>query len=96
MTEVMFASLQMLNFEFLRCQHLTLKLTNILISWETATLFEPPTFMKLSVEEIKLIYKGSKETDFPCHTQSVERAVKLVGDRDFISCNNSRATRWCY
>ena len=52
-----------------------------IINWDTAEMFEPPLTKHISgdiLQEIKL--KRLEIPAYPCHSQSVERAVKLVSN----------------
>ena len=50
-----------------------------LIDWEHILFSEPPLTIDLSSDEIRsFIDEPLKVPAFPCHTQSVERAIKLV------------------
>ena len=53
-----------------------------MINWQTIQVTEPPATKKLSTEDI-ITLVNTKELpklipDFPCHTQAVERLIKLV------------------
>jgi len=52
-----------------------------LIQWADGTVTDPPILSHLSDEQIQAHIKGDEKVfipDYPCHTQSVERCVKLV------------------
>ena len=52
-----------------------------LIDWETAIFSEPPMTMSLSKEEIlEFVETPMTVPNYPCHTQAVERTIKLVTD----------------
>ena len=53
-----------------------------MIDWQTIQVTEPPATKKISTEDITSLI-NTKELpklipDFPCHTQAVERLIKLV------------------
>ncbi|CAH1112821.1 unnamed protein product [Psylliodes chrysocephalus] len=54
---------------------------NNLIDWQKCTITEPPLVLKLSDNCLQQLI-AEKETiiidSFPCHTQAVERCVKIV------------------
>ena len=50
-----------------------------MINWNNVKLYEPKIFKNLSDESINsIINKPISFPKFPCHSQSVERSVKLV------------------
>ena len=50
-----------------------------LIDWEAEKLSEPPLTMSLTNEQLTAIQDSPlRVPDYPCHTQAVERAVRLV------------------
>lgn len=54
-----------------------------LITWRECTITEPPLTLNISDEDLKTFVKSGFSTcqnvkDFPCHTQAVERCIKLV------------------
>jgi len=54
-----------------------------LIDWQNADVTEPPLLEDISVDELEMLVASGETpvTDFlryPCHTQAVERAVKLI------------------
>lgn len=55
-----------------------------MIDWQTAQLTEPPVTKKLSCDEIQAFINFKEKLlnmyNFPCHTQAVERVIKLVTD----------------
>ncbi|KAK5649767.1 hypothetical protein RI129_000796 [Pyrocoelia pectoralis] len=56
-----------------------------LIDWQTCEITSPPVLQNFSVEDIEqLVFSDSEKmvelTSFPCHTQAVERCVKLVSE----------------
>ena len=52
-----------------------------LINWKKATFTEPPMTLDLSDEELRgLVEKPLFVPPYPCHTQAVERAIKLVSE----------------
>ena len=64
-----------------------------LIDWETCSVTEPPLTMHLKTEDIGLILRGEiplevEFLDLPCHTQAVERTVKLVTEASQSVCGH--------
>ena len=52
-----------------------------LFDWKTAKFLEPPLTMKLPDDEIRgLILTLLKLLRYPCHTQAVERGIKVVSE----------------
>ena len=52
-----------------------------MIDWETSQLSEPPLTALLTNEQLIAIKDAPlKVADYPCHTQAVERAVRLVSE----------------
>lgn len=51
-----------------------------LLNWQDINITPPPILSKYPIEELKQMAKtnGLPPHDYPCHTQSVERCVKLV------------------
>ena len=52
-----------------------------MISWENVNITEPPLNRDITVEEIDGLIDSKEKKEFPhlpCHTQAVERCVKLV------------------
>ena len=52
-----------------------------LIDWQTCKLSEPPILAGITDPELQELIKSVPEMDlvrFPCHTQAVERIVKLI------------------
>ena len=64
-----------------------------LINWMDVIITVPPVFRYLSKEDITLLVTSdSKEVnfaDFPCHTQAVERCVKLVTEASAEVCGEN-------
>ena len=64
-----------------------------MINWQNVNLTEPPITRSISDKEINYLI-SSKEKSFPhlpCHTQAVERCVKLVTEASSLVCGqNSR------
>ena len=51
----------------------------MLFDWKTAEFLEPPLTMKFSNDEIRgFIPTLLKLLRYPCHTQAVERGIKVV------------------
>ncbi|KAF0705713.1 Uncharacterized protein FWK35_00035610 [Aphis craccivora] len=67
-----------------------------LINWENNQVTEPPITSKIDQEILKQIIGGrNKENyfdifNFPCHTQAVERSVKLVTEASAAVCGQTR------
>lgn len=57
-----------------------------ILDWDAITITEPPLLRDLSLDELKQISNSTFNTSikymkkFPCHTQAVERTVKLVSE----------------
>ena len=52
-----------------------------LINWEVVKLTEPPLTLDLNEAELLAIKETPfKVPNYPCHTQAVERGVKLVSE----------------
>lgn len=51
-----------------------------LIVWHECQITPPPVLQHISINELRIMVqdKTLEIVDFPCHTQSVERCVKLV------------------
>lgn len=65
-----------------------------MINWQTAKTTEPPCTTKFSNDELKnLIQTGdafeSQFNSIPCHTQAVERTIKLVTEASSKVCGQS-------
>lgn len=65
-----------------------------LINWNDCKLTEPPVLSNLSDEEVKKMVQTGETPDFPCfpcHTQAVERCVKIVTEaRSVVSGSEAR------
>ncbi|KAG5879013.1 hypothetical protein JTB14_038360 [Gonioctena quinquepunctata] len=66
-----------------------------LIDWSTLVITEPPLTIGLPVEVFIDIVKNpdtsmmfSEIKSYPCHTQAVERAVKIVTEASATVCDN--------
>jgi hypothetical protein len=62
-----------------------------LIDWQTAAITEPPLTMELSQIDLERLVATHDVPvlnfpKFPCHTQSVERSVKLVTEACAAVC----------
>ena len=60
---------------------LTPKVTRNDLLWENININEPPVARSITVEEIDELIETKEKREFPhlpCHTQAVERCVKLV------------------
>ena len=55
-----------------------------MIDWQTTNVTEPPSTKYLTNTEVETLIKSKEKpknmTDFPRHTQAVERMIKLVTD----------------
>ena len=52
-----------------------------LVNWNSSDIYIPPVIQFLAVDEIKSIVEAPyRFPDIPCHSQSVERCVKLVSE----------------
>ena len=65
-----------------------------LIDWTDTTLLEPPFTYSVTTNEIKEMidskaFSKFKIPELPCHTQSVERHVKLVTEASSLVCNHA-------
>ena len=61
-----------------------------IIDWQDTNFTEPPATRAISDEELENCIKTGKmfETDeLPCHTQSVERCIKLVTEASAAVCD---------
>ena len=62
-----------------------------MINWQEENVTEPPLTRGISSEEIDILIrtKGQKEfPNLPCHTQAVERCVKLVTEASSLVCGD--------
>ncbi|GBN26634.1 hypothetical protein AVEN_102707-1 [Araneus ventricosus] len=64
-----------------------------MIDWFKCNVTEPPITVDLTVEELKSIAENGSVKDlqiykFPCHTQSVERCIKLVAETASMVCES--------
>ena len=62
-----------------------------LIQWSNCTVTVPPLLMDMSEEQLRALVDGHAPPvidvqNFPCHTQSVERCVKLVSEASASVC----------
>jgi len=60
-----------------------------IIDWQKCSLTEPPITVEISDEALKeMVLKGEvpELTKFPCHTQAVERYVKIVTEASCAVC----------
>ena len=60
-----------------------------MIDWQTCKLMEPPVTMKFSDEALKNMVDTGEVLGagkFPCHTQAVERYIKLVTEASAAVC----------
>ena len=69
------------------------------IDWSSTEVTEPPLTRDISDAEIEqFVASGASEVKiidfprFPCHTQSIERCVKLVTETSAVVCGSHRAT----
>ena len=64
-----------------------------IINWQDVSLTEPPATRAISDEEAENYIKTGKMfeiEDFPCHTQSVERCIKLVTEASASVCGHEK------
>lgn len=66
-----------------------------LIIWQYCEITEPPLTLNVSDEDLKVIVKNGLGTfqdivKFPCHTQAVERCVKLVTEASSSVCGENK------
>lgn len=66
-----------------------------LITWQDCKITEPPLTSNLSDETLKEIVESGLTTcqniqDFPCHTQAVERVIKLVTEASTAVCGENK------
>ncbi|XP_060801595.1 uncharacterized protein LOC132902031 [Amyelois transitella] len=66
-----------------------------LITWQDCKITDPPLTSNLSDEALKEIVKSGLTTcqdikDFPCHTQAVERCIKLVTEASSAVCGENK------
>lgn len=62
-----------------------------MIDWNTIKISSPPLLRSVSNEDIKSFIQSGERPDwdikdFPCHTQAVERCVKLVTEASLKLC----------
>ena len=62
-----------------------------LINWQESPITEPPLTKNISDEDLKLLVASGDTPvvdfpQFPCHTQAVERCVKLVTEASAAVC----------
>jgi len=55
-----------------------------IISWTNT--FEPVETSDLSIEELNKLVKTFKSNKLPCHTQAVERNIKLITEASLAVC----------
>lgn len=61
-----------------------------IFDWDKIAITEPPLLQDLSIDELKQITESTSNTSiqhikkFPCHTQAVERTVKLVSESSML------------
>lgn len=67
-----------------------------LIDWQNVSYSEPPITKRLSEEQLWQIVEEPQSSailhikDYPCHTQAVERAIKLVTQASSTVCDKNR------
>ena len=64
-----------------------------IINWNSCVLYPPPMLRDLSEDDIKSLINSDTKTireiqKFPCHTQAVERCVKLVTEASNKVCGH--------
>ena len=65
-----------------------------LIDWTVTTILEPSFTYSVTTNEIKEMIDSKAFSEFkipklPCHTQSVERHIKLVTEASSLVCNHA-------
>lgn len=66
-----------------------------IITWQDCEVTEPPLTLNMSDEALKDIVKNGlgkcqNINDFPCHTQAVERCIKLVTEASSAVCGENK------
>lgn len=67
-----------------------------LLDWQNIDYYEPPVTTDLSEDQLKEIVHEPESSiisyiqKIPCHTQAVERAVKLVSEASLAVCDSNR------
>lgn len=65
-----------------------------IIDWENSHYTEPPFTSTFSVQELEEIVENGLSIDtiklLPCHTQSVERCIKLVTEASAVVCGEEK------
>lgn len=67
-----------------------------ILNSEGVTISEPPLLRDLSIDELQQIIKSTSTTwikyikKFPCHTQAVERTVKLVSESSMLVTDSEK------
>lgn len=69
-----------------------------IIDWQQVNVTEPPMLRQMSLDEIKKIVANPKEIEnlpnYPCHTQAVERGVKMVTEAASVVCGVEKRDAW--
>ncbi|GBN04314.1 hypothetical protein AVEN_122428-1 [Araneus ventricosus] len=71
-----------------------------LIDWSNCVVIEPPLTMHIMNKDLREMCKEEQFPvlnfeEFPCHTQSVERCVKLISEAAMNACGET-CKRWIY
>ncbi|KAJ8721038.1 hypothetical protein PYW08_006503 [Mythimna loreyi] len=65
-----------------------------IITWRDCEITEPPLTLNMSDETLKDVVKNGLSMcqiiDFPCHTQVVERCIKLVTEASNAVCGDNK------
>ncbi|KAK5643316.1 hypothetical protein RI129_007161 [Pyrocoelia pectoralis] len=64
-----------------------------MVNWQNSYITDPPALVKYSDEELKRFIQTGESPDvpkFPCHTQPVERHIKLVTEASSSVCGHIR------
>ena len=64
-----------------------------LINWQDTPVTEPPITKELTDEQVEYYMRSGDKfqfDDYPCHTQAVERVIKLVTDASASVCGSDR------
>lgn len=70
-----------------------------MIDWKNSKITEPPITKNLSLNDLKATIKNPKIIkdicrNFPCHTQAVERSVKVVTEASAAVCGSIKRDAW--
>jgi hypothetical protein len=65
-----------------------------MIDWSKTAFAEPPLTLDMSDAEVRHLLKEPIRLPYPCHTQAVERTVKLVTDSSLKCCGQNNRHGW--